>query len=283
MTFLGLPEDEKRARVVFLPAPYDATTSYVPGTRFGPRRLLEASVYLEFFDEELACSHEALPPFLTLREEELPIAPEKALSVLKERLAPHLALGRFPVTLGGEHTVSLAPIELLLKRFPDLWVVQLDAHADLRPTYQGSPYSHACVMRRAYEAGAKIISLGVRAVSEEEFRFIREKKLPVFWAFKLKEDLSQVLAEVKRLIGGSPVYVTIDLDGFDPAEVPGVGTPEPGGLSWYEGLSILKTLSRLKVVGFDVVELLPNDHRSAFFAAKLVYKFLSYLFCPAES
>ncbi len=281
MTFLGLPEDEKRARVVFLPAPYDATTSYVPGTRFGPRRLLEASVYLEFFDEELACPREALPPFLTLREEELPLAPEKALSALKERLAPHLALGRFPVTLGGEHTVSLAPIELLLKRFPGLWVVQLDAHADLRPTYQGSPYSHACVMRRAYEAGARIISLGVRAVSEEEFQFIRQEKLPVFWAFKLKEDLLRVLAEIERLVGKAPVYVTIDLDGFDPAEVPGVGTPEPGGLSWYEGLKILKTLSRLNVVGFDVVELLPEDHRSAFFAAKLVYKFLSYLFCPA--
>ncbi len=280
MTFLGLPENEKEARVVFLPAPYDATTSYLPGTRFGPRRLIEASPYLEFFDEELLCPQEQLPPFLTLPEEELPVSPEAALKALRERLRPHLELGRFPVTLGGEHTVSLAPIELLKEKFPGLWVVQLDAHTDLRATYQESPFSHACVMRRAYELGCRLISLGIRAISQEEYTFLKEEKIPFFFARKVKEELPQVLQKITTLVGEDPVYVTIDLDAFDPAEVPGVGTPEPGGLSWYEGLDILKALSKLKVVGFDVVELLPHDHRSAFFAAKLVYKFLSYLFCP---
>ncbi len=280
MTFLGRPEDPEKARVVILPAPYDATASYLPGARFGPRRLLEASVYLEFYDEELACEAEDLPPFLTLPEEELPLAPEKALVRLKEQLKPHLEKRRFPVVLGGEHTVSLAAIELLLEKYPGLFVVQIDAHADLRSTYQGSPFSHACVMRRAFEAGARVISLGVRAISKEEHLFARESQIPLLWARKVKEGLPEILSFLERELKDAPVYVTIDLDGLDPAEIPGVGTPEPGGLSWYETLALLRRLAGFQVVGFDVVELLPRDERSAFVAAKLVYKFLSYLFCP---
>ncbi len=283
MTFLGLEEDPQKAKIVFLPAPYDATASYLPGARFGPRRLLEASPYLEFFDEELLCSYKDLPPFLTLPEKELPVAPEEALSTLKEQLAPHLKAGRFPVTLGGEHTVSLAPIDLLRQDYPDLLVVQIDAHADLRATYQGSPLSHACVMRRVREMGAEVVALGVRAISEEEYLYAQEARIPLFWAYQLKKELPSVLKTLATFCAQRPVYVTIDLDGFDPAEIPGVGTPEPGGLSWYEGLAILKTVARYQVVGFDVVELLPKDERSAFFAAKLVYKFISYLFCPQRA
>ncbi len=280
MTFLGRAEDPEKAEIVILPAPYDATTSYLPGARFGPRRLLEASVYLEFYDEELGCEAEALPGILTLSEEELPLAPEKALSALRERLRPHLEAGRFPVVLGGEHTVSLAPIELLLERYPGLVVVQLDAHADLRARYQGTLYSHACVMRRAYELGARIISLGVRALSREEHLFAQREGIPLIWARMLKEDREGVFVFLENAFKDSPVYVSIDLDGLDPAEIPGVGTPEPGGLSWYETLDLLRLLARFQVVGFDVVELLPKDERSAFAAAKLTYKFLSYLFCP---
>ncbi len=280
MTFLGLAEDPEKARVVILPAPYDGTTSYVPGTRFGPRRIIEASPYLEFYDEETETEVYRRAPFLTLPEPELPLAAEEAVHTLKEILRPHLARGLFPVTLGGEHTVSLAPLSLLAERHPDLCLVQIDAHADLRDVYQGSRFSHACVMRRALELGVRLFQVGLRALSREEAEFIRTSGHRVFWAREALKDPAGVGRRIFEEVGGVPVYVTIDLDGLDPSEVPGVGTPEPGGLRWYDVLDLLRELSRAKIVGFDVVELLPlpHEHRSEFLAARLVYKFLSYLF-----
>ncbi len=280
MTFLGLKEEAEKAKVVILPAPYDGTTSYVPGTRFGPRRILEASPYLEFYDEETKKEIYKKVPFLTLPEPELPLAPEEALQVLEQLLAPYLERGLFPVTLGGEHTVSLAPLRGLKKYFPRLVVIQIDAHTDLRDQYQGTPYSHACVMRRVYDLGIRIFPVGIRALSQEEAWFISSQGLEVFWAREVLKDPQGVARTILKKIGGAPIYVTIDLDGLDPSEVPGVGTPEPGGLKWYDLLDFLKVVSQAKVVGFDVVELLPlpHEHRSEFLAARLVYKFLSYLF-----
>ena len=279
-TFLGLEEDPQRARVVILPAPYDGTTSYFPGTRFGPRRLLEASPYLEFYDEETQKEIYREVPFLTLPEPELPVDPLEALRALERILAPHLERSLFPVTLGGEHTVSLAPLRLLRERFPELVVIQIDAHTDLRAQYQGSPYSHACVMRRVLEQGCQIFPVGIRALSREEALFIEEQELKVFWAREVLRNPAQVAEKILEQVGQKPLYVTIDLDGLDPSEVPGVGTPEPGGLRWYDLLDFLRVVARANVVGFDVVELLPlpHEHRSEFLAAKLVYKFLSYLF-----
>ncbi len=279
MTFLGLSENPESAKIVFLPAPYDATTSFYPGTRFGPRRIIEASPYLEFYDEETDCEVYQKAPFLTLPKEELPIAPQNMLEELKRRLKPYLERNMFPVVLGGEHTVSLAPIEILAEKHPGLCVVQIDAHADLRESYQGSPYSHACTMRRALEYGIELFPIGIRAISREEMEFVREKGLEIFWAKDVVLKPHSIARKISQRIGSRSVYVTIDLDGFDPSEVPGVGTPEPGGLKWYDALVILKELAGLNVVGFDVVELLPADNRSPFFAAKLIYKFLSYLFC----
>ncbi|OAG28626.1 agmatinase [Thermodesulfatator autotrophicus] len=281
MTFLGLPENPEKAKIVFLPAPYDATTSFLPGARFGPRRILEASPYLEFYDEETDCEVYQKAPFLTLPEEDLPLAPEQMLEELKRRLEPHLEKNLFPIVLGGEHTVSLAPIELLARKYPNLCVVQIDAHADLRDFYQGSRYSHACTMRRALELSVELFPVGIRAISREEMDFVREKGLEIFWAKEVVANPYSMVQKISHTIGLRPVYVTIDLDGFDPSEVPGVGTPEPGGLKWYDGLLILRELAKLNVVGFDVVELLPIDNRSAFFAAKLIYKFLSYLYSKA--
>ncbi len=280
MTFLGLPEDPSRARVVILPAPYDGTASYVPGARFGPRRVLEASPYLEFYDEETGTEVYRLAPFLTLPEPELPLSPEKTIFALKEVLRPHLERGLFPVTIGGEHTVSLAPISLLAGRYPDLCVLQIDAHADLRDQYQGSPFSHACVMRRVLEFGVCLFQVGLRALSREEAEFIRKNGHLAFFAKETIQDPEAVGQKILKALAGRPLYVTIDLDGLDPSEVPGVGTPEPGGLRWYDLLALLREISRAQVVGFDVVELapLPHDHVSAFLAARLVYKFLSYLF-----
>ncbi len=282
-TFLGLEEDPQRAKVVFIPAPYEATTSYKSGTKEGPHRLIEASRYLEFYDEETQTEVYRLAPFLTLSEPELPVEPEKALKTLEKMVEPVLKKGLFPVLLGGEHTVTLALLRPLLKRHPNLCLLQIDAHADLRNEYQACSFSHACVMRRALELGlCDIFPVGIRALSLEEAQFIKEKGLRVYGAPEVIKAPEAVAQDILTRLGNRPLYITIDLDGLDPSEVPGVGTPEPGGLRWYDLLQILKLISkRASIVGFDVVELrpLPHDHRSEFLAARLVYKFLSYIFC----
>ncbi len=280
-TFLGLPENPETAEVVFIPAPYDATTSYKAGTREGPRRILEASRYLEFYDEETKTEIYRHKGFLTLAEPDLPVEPGKALMALEKMIKPYLDRGLFPVLLGGEHTVSLAAIKLLKDKHPDLCLLQIDAHADLRFRYQDCLLSHACVMRRALELGLEIFPVGIRSLSKEEADFIEEKGLRLYWAREAVTKPKAVAEEIARSVGERPLYVSIDLDGLDPSEVPGVGTPEPGGLKWYDLLEILRVIAReTKVIGFDVVELLPlaHDHRSEFLAARLIYKFLSYLF-----
>ena len=278
-TFLGLPEVRDRARVAFIPAPYDVTVSWRTGAREGPRRILEVSPYLEFFEEETGREPHLSLGFYTFPEPELPVDPEKALSLLEDLVSEALKERKFPILLGGEHTVTLAALRALKRRFPSFKVLQIDAHPDLRDTYQGTPFSHACVMRRAYELGLEVVAVGIRTASREEYEFIRKERLPVVWARDLKRDFETSLSNLKRFLGQGPVYVTLDLDGFDPAEAPGVGTPEPGGLLWYEVLEILKLAAPLRVIGFDVVELLPipGDPRTEYLAARLIYKFLAYL------
>ena len=278
-TFLGLPEVRDRARVAFIPAPYDVTVSWRTGAREGPRRILEVSPYLEFFEEETGREPHLSLGLYTFPEPELPVDPEKALSLLEDLISEALEEQKFPILLGGEHTVTLAALRALKRRFPSFKVLQIDAHPDLRDTYQGTPFSHACVMRRAYELGLEVVAVGIRTASREEYEFIRKERLPVVWARDLKRDFETSLSNLKRFLGQGPVYVTLDLDGFDPAEAPGVGTPEPGGLLWYEVLEILKLAAPLRVIGFDVVELLPipGDPRTEYLAARLIYKFLAYL------
>ncbi len=278
-TFLGLPEDRARARVALIPAPYDATTSWRPGTRFGPEAILAASPHLEFFDEETGREPQQDLGFYTYPEPELPVEPEKALKVLESLIEEALSEGKFPILLGGEHTVTLAALRALKRRHPRFKILQIDAHPDLRDTYQETPLSHACVMRRALELGLEVIPVGLRTACREEFEFIQEKGLRVFWAREIKKDFSGFLSELEDLLGEGPIYVTLDLDGLDPSEAPGVGTPEPGGLSWYEVLDILRLVSGREVIGFDVVELLPlpGDPRTEYLAARLIYKFLAYL------
>ncbi len=280
-TFLALEEDPKSAQVVFIPAPYDATVSYKPGTREGPRRIIEASRYLEFYDEETKSELYLNKGFLTLSEPELPVEPQKALKCLEELIRPYINQGLFPVLLGGEHTVTLALVKILKDYYPDLCVLQIDAHADLRFNYQGSLLSHACVMRRIFELGVEILPVGIRSISKEEIDFAIKNGIRIYFAKEVIRNPRAVAEEIITQANGRPLYVSIDLDGLDPSEVPGVGTPEPGGLRWYELLDILRLIATsTKVVGFDVVELLPlpHEHRSEFLAARLVYKFLSYLF-----
>ena len=279
--FLGLSPRESRldtARVAVIPAPFDQTTSYLPGTRFGPAAILEASRQVEFYDEELGDE-----PFrlgvATLEEVEAePADIEGSLARLEAVAAEVADRGLVPFTLGGEHSLTLAPVRALAARYPGLHVLQLDAHLDLRGAYQGTPYSHASVMRRIRELGVPTVAVGIRSVSREEAEYVHAERAPVFPAREIRAKGLPVDAILERL--GNPVYITVDLDAFDPACVPAVGTPEPGGLTWDEGLGLLRAVcERRQVVGMDLVELCPiaGQPASDFFAAKLANKMIGYL------
>jgi len=250
----------------------------MPGTRFGPRAILEASRQVEFYDEELD-----LEPFrigiATLGEVEVdPANPGVGLERLEGITASLLEAGIIPFTLGGEHSLTIAPVRALKHRYPELSVLQLDAHFDLREQYQGTKLSHASVMRRVRELGVPTVAVGIRSVSREEADYVHGENAPVFLAREIRASglpVDSILAQLRN-----PVYVTIDLDAFDPAYVPGVGTPEPGGLTWEEGLKLLRAVcERRQVVGCDIVELCPIQGQPAsdFFAAKLANKMLGYL------
>lgn len=279
--FLGLSPGESRlnrARVAIIPAPFDQTTSYMPGTRFGPRAILEASRQVEFYDEELDTECHSIG-ITTLSEIEVDSADLGAgLDRLEAVTAKVVESGMVPFALGGEHSLTLAPVRALKAHYPGLSVLQLDAHLDLRSEYQGTPLSHASVMRRIRELAVPTVAVGIRSVSREEADYVHSEKAPVFLAREMRQrglPLDDILGCLE-----TPVYVTIDLDVFDPAYVPGVGTPEPGGLTWDEGLKLLRAVcERRQVVGCDVVELcpIPGQPASDFFAAKLVSKVIGYL------
>jgi len=257
----------------------------MPGTRFGPQAILEASRQVEFYDEELD-----LEPYrigiATLGAIEVdPLGPEAALDRLEAVTLGLADQGVIPFTLGGEHSLTIAPIRALRQRYPGLSVLQLDAHLDLREQYQGTKWSHASVMRRVRELGVPTVAVGIRSVSQEEADYVHREKAPVFLAREIRAKGLDVDAVLTQLT--NPVYVTVDLDFFDPAYVPGVGTPEPGGATWDEGLMLLRAVcERRQVVGCDIVELMPiqGQHVSEFFAAKLANKMLGYLgLSPAKA
>ena len=281
LLFLGLTAEESplsRARVAIIPAPFDQTTSYLPGTRFGPKAILEASRQVEFYDEELDAE-----PFrigvATLGEIEVdPADIEAGMTRLESTVSAVAEKGMFPLTLGGEHSLTLAPVAALRNRYPGLSVLQLDAHLDLRDSYQGTKLSHASVMRRIRDLGVPTVAVGIRSVSREEADYVHAERVPVYLAREIRAGGLPVDAIVEGL--ANPVYVTIDLDAFDPAYCPGVGTPEPGGLTWDEGLLLLRAVcERRQVVGCDIVELcpIPGQPASDFFAAKLASKLIGYL------
>jgi agmatinase len=250
----------------------------MPGTRFGPQAILEASRQVEFYDEELDTECYRIG-IATLREIEVEPANLAAGLDRLEGVAAQLAnAGVIPFTLGGEHSLTIAPVRALRERYPELSVLQLDAHLDLRAEYQGTKLSHASVIRRIRELKVPTVAVGIRSVSREEADYVHAERAPVFLAREIREKGLPVDAIMAKL--PNPVYVTIDLDAFDPAYVPGVGTPEPGGLTWEEGLKLLRAVcERRQVVGCDIVELnpIPGQPASAFFAAKLANKMIGYL------
>ncbi len=283
--FGGLPEEHSSyatSRAVVFPVPLERTTTYETGTRHGPAAILAASRNMELYDEELGLEPykkigiATLPPIDTQEG-----ALEKVLAELHTTELALLSDGKFPVVLGGEHSLTPPLVAAAAKKFPDLSVLQIDAHADLRECYQGNPASHASAMRRVVEV-CPAVQVGIRSLSVEEAEAIPGLRTRIYWA----KDIVRAPVEswAPRIVAdlGPHVYLTIDLDGFDPAYVPATGTPEPGGLDWHQVTSLVRTVAAQRIiVAMDVVELLPQpgDHASDFLAAKLAYKILGYVFC----
>jgi agmatinase len=282
-TFFDLPPeaaDPADAAVLVIPVPYDGTASWIKGTAGGPRAIREASRQVELWDIETAGEPwrygiAAQPPI------ELPDSPEALAERVAGRVAAALEAGRLPVVLGGEHSVSIGAIRAAAAAYPRLTVLQIDAHADTRESYEGSTHNHACVMARAREL-CPIVQVGIRSVGTEEVPGLDPDR--VFWAHEIVRDRGGAwIDEVVGLLTHD-VYVTIDVDGFDPAYVPATGTPEPGGLDWHQVNGLLSRVAQQRhVVGFDIVELIPGHPPSAFLAAKLLYRILAEIFAAGEA
>ena len=275
-SFLGLDgaeADYATAHFAVLPIPYDATTSYGVGTRAGPRAIITASQQVELYDPELKRSAPR-GGAATLT----PLEPDaRGPQFMRERVLRAATRvvrdGKFLIGLGGEHGISSALVRAVRSKHKNLSVLQIDAHADLRSEYQNSPYSHASVMRRIHELGVPYVGVGIRSHSAEEARFIRQAKIPLLSARTCHESPDWIDDVVSRL--GPAVYVTIDIDGFDPAYAPGTGTPEPGGLNWFQVTDLLAAVARThKIVAADVTEVrpLPENTVTEFLAARLVHR-----------
>lgn len=268
------------ARAVVLPVPFERTTSYGQGTQDGPQALLEASQYVELYDEELD-GEPVDEGIFTLA----PVEPQSqdlaaALVEIETAARRPMADGKFVLSLGGEHSLTTAPVRAALETFGadgPLGVLQFDAHADLRDTYEGTPHSHACVMKRLLDLGLPLAAVGLRSLSTPEAALIREHDIPVIWGYQLDEAEPRFDALLDAL--PEQVYLTFDIDFFDPSLVPCTGTPEPGGGFWQPTVRLLKRLfERKTVVAMDLVELAPRADQpsSDFVAAKLAYKCLGY-------
>src|SRR6266516_1645295 len=247
--------DFANARVVIFPAPLERTTSYVAGTRNGPHEILVASSHMELWDEETETDVHSIGIF-TLPEMEFPFAAMDEVVCEIRRVASELVnRGKFPLILGGEHSITPAVVGAVAAKYPDLSVLQIDAHADLRDSFMGTPHNHACAMRRTLDF-APITQVGIRSLSPDEAAAAVGLRTKIFYDFNMRTDTNWMDRVVDSLT--DTVYVSIDVDGLDPAIMPATGTPEPGGLSWYEALALLrKFIERRTVVGFDIVELAP--------------------------
>jgi agmatinase len=276
--FLGLPAavaDYRKARFAILPVPYDATTSYNVGARDGPRAIITASQQVELYDEALGReSWKAGVATLPAIEPDVS-GPEATVRAIERAARRVVRDGKFLIALGGEHSISSGLVRAARSRHRALSVLQIDAHADLRDSYQGSPWSHACVMRRVHDLGVPAVGVGVRNYSQEEARFIRSAGKKVISARACREGRDWI-GEAAAVLSDE-VYVTIDIDGLDPAYAPGTGTPEPGGLDWYQVTDLLEAVARArKIVAADLVEVrpLPGSPVTEFLAAKLLYRLI---------
>ena len=297
--FLALPEEQSRldrARVVLLPVPYDSTTSFRGGARDGPRAIIEASYNLEDYDPELDADVSAVGihtvPWLEPHME----GPRHMIDRVRDTVFPFLEQGKLVGLLGGEHSLTTGHIKDLADRYSDLSVLYLDAHADMRDEYMGTAWGHASVARRIYEI-CPLVQVGVRSLSLDEKEFIRDQGVNTFFSPAFDGPVSRrspnstpdwngvlghgARSTVEEMIGllSENVYISVDLDVFDPSIMSAVGTPEPGGMDWHQVTSLIRAVAEERhIVGFDVMELSPQEgHTScAYTAAKLVYKLLAY-------
>ena len=276
--FADLPPKYSRlenSAVVILPVPYDGTSTWLKGTDKGPQAIIEASANMELYDIETD-SQVYLKGIFTDEFIQPPPLPEDVVEKIAERVNSHIEKNLFTVVVGGEHSVSIGSIKAHARKYKDMTVLQLDAHSDLRNEYNGSKYNHACVMARARQL-CPIVQVGIRSMDSSEKKSMQKQN--VFFAKDIYNNHDWIPKAVSKL--SDSVYITIDLDVFDPSIMPATGTPEPGGLFWYDVLALLKAVfEKTNVVGFDVVELCPDSRNKApdFLAAKLIYKALSYKF-----
>jgi N1-aminopropylagmatine ureohydrolase len=263
------------AKIVVVPVPYDGTSTWVKGADKGPQAILDASVHLEFYDIETDSEVYRHGIHTDVPVDDL-ASPDRMIAAVKQRVRNHLEREKFTVVIGGEHSVSIGAVAAHASPFPGMTVLQLDAHSDLRDTYEGSRFNHACVMARVKEL-CPVVQVGIRSMDISEKPALDPER--VFFAKDLHGGVNWMDRVVEKLT--DQVYITIDLDVFDPAVVPSTGTPEPGGLLWHDVLGLLRGVCRQRtVVGFDVVELCPVEGSWApnFLAARLIYQLLSYRF-----
>ena len=267
--------DYDKAAIVILPVPYDGTSTWIKGSDKGPAALIEASGTLEMLDIETGTDVSekgiyTMDPVLENR------TPEKMSESVEQAFIKILDDNKFPVLIGGEHSVSIGAFKAIAKRHEHITFLQFDAHADLRKSYEGSEYNHACAMHQAKKS-APIVQVGIRSMCEGESIYIEDKKM--FFRYQIRQNINWQNDVLQQL--SKNVYITIDLDVFDPSIMPSTGTPEPDGLLYHEVLLMIREVARhCNIVGFDVVELCPNEQNKApdFMAAKLVYQILSEIF-----
>jgi agmatinase len=278
--FLGEEADlGPEKRIAILSAPLASSVSWLGGTELGPQAIIDASPALEVFDDELLAETVRLGIATRPVPDFKGLAAAEACRRIQAGVAAELAGGMFPVLLGGEHTVTVPAVRACLAKYPDLHVVQIDAHLDLRDQYDDNPNSHACVMRRLDELGVPFTQIGIRSFSKEEYALVQAKGWRPFFMHRIHAEadwIEQVCAEIK-----GPVYFTCDVDGLDPAIMPATGTPEPDGLTWRQTIGLLRALAaKHRIVGMDCVEFSPRPgaEHAAFTVAKLIYRTLGYVF-----
>jgi len=278
INFGYLPEEysgSENSSIVIIPVAYDGTSTWLKGADQGPTAIIESSANMELYDIETD-SEVYKRGIFTEDIIEAEITTTEMINVVNQTVQYYLEKNKFTVVIGGEHSVSIGAIKAHAEKHKNLTILQLDAHTDLRDEYNGSKYNHACVMARAKEL-CPIVQVGIRSMDVSEKKSIDPNR--VFFAKNIYNDTEWIKKVIPKL--SDKVYITIDVDVFDPSVMPSTGTPEPGGLFWYDILKLLKTVCSMKnVVGFDVTELCPDTRNKApdFLAAKLVYKLLSYKF-----
>ena len=272
------------AEAVILPIPYEKTTTYRKGCQYGASAIINASDRLEAYDIELkqeTCIKTGIYTLEAIADTRInpTITPEDMLRRTTDAVSSAIADNKFAIVIGGEHAITYGVVKAYQQALSEPFtVVQIDAHGDLRHSYEGSIYNHACVMRRIVDLDLPILPVGIRSISQEEAQLIARKKIPVIYARDIYRNRSWRFRAIAN-IPTEKVFITIDLDGLDPSLLPGVGTPQPGGLNWYELTQFLKQLFLQKeVIGCDVMELAPlkDSVVSEFTAAKLVYKLIGY-------